>query len=298
MRRMLRPAQVPHYNNGHDTHRSARPRYLDRILFGRAACSPMRRLLRRLAARRVAASTRTWLRHEPDRAPCPARVCCPRSANFSMTQGSPLESARDRVSARAPARYRSCGARAPASAQGLAFGSACRSCRSERCSRARSSRVCGSHRFHGCCGARCPHGRRSTGRLIDTAAGEWARSGPHRSMRRWLRLPDAPFTLAGNAAAAFGERLPAVSAAFRVDYEALPHALPVALARLARAAAGRTCRPNWPRRKTMPRQGRADHRRASRRPRSERRKAARKQDTHAEPVGERCAAQRIAICRR
>jgi tRNA threonylcarbamoyladenosine biosynthesis protein TsaB len=55
-----------------------------------------------------------------------------------------------------------------------------------------------------------------------------------------LVLPDAPFTLAGNAAAAFGSRLPAVAAARSVDGEALPHALPLAYAALRAFRAGRT----------------------------------------------------------
>ncbi|PMS29202.1 tRNA (adenosine(37)-N6)-threonylcarbamoyltransferase complex dimerization subunit type 1 TsaB [Paraburkholderia rhynchosiae] len=55
-----------------------------------------------------------------------------------------------------------------------------------------------------------------------------------------LVLPDEPFTLAGNAAAAFGARLPAVAAARTVDCEALPHALPLAYAALRAFRAGRT----------------------------------------------------------
>ncbi|MFT4068281.1 tRNA (adenosine(37)-N6)-threonylcarbamoyltransferase complex dimerization subunit type 1 TsaB [Paraburkholderia sp.] len=55
-----------------------------------------------------------------------------------------------------------------------------------------------------------------------------------------LVLPDVPFTLAGNAAAAFGERLPAVAAARNVDGEALPHAVPLAYAALRAFHAGRT----------------------------------------------------------
>jgi tRNA threonylcarbamoyladenosine biosynthesis protein TsaB len=55
-----------------------------------------------------------------------------------------------------------------------------------------------------------------------------------------LVLPDVPFTLAGNAAATFGERLPAVAAARSVDGEALPHALPLAYAALRAFHAGRT----------------------------------------------------------
>jgi tRNA threonylcarbamoyladenosine biosynthesis protein TsaB len=51
-------------------------------------------------------------------------------------------------------------------------------------------------------------------------------------------LPDAPFSLAGNAAAAFGDRLPALAAAAHVDRDALPHALPVALIGLRAWRAG------------------------------------------------------------
>ncbi len=58
-----------------------------------------------------------------------------------------------------------------------------------------------------------------------------------------LPLPAVPFTLAGNAAAAFGNRLPAVSAASKVDKQALPHALPVALISLRAFRAGRTVAP-------------------------------------------------------
>lgn len=59
-----------------------------------------------------------------------------------------------------------------------------------------------------------------------------------------LVLPDVPFTLAGNAAAAFGVRLPAVAAARSVDGEALPHALPLAYAALRAFHAGRTVPPD------------------------------------------------------
>ncbi|MEC5405718.1 tRNA (adenosine(37)-N6)-threonylcarbamoyltransferase complex dimerization subunit type 1 TsaB [Paraburkholderia sp. MPAMCS5] len=55
-----------------------------------------------------------------------------------------------------------------------------------------------------------------------------------------LILPDELFTLAGNAAAAFGSRLPAAAAARTVDHEALPHALPLAYAALRAFHAGRT----------------------------------------------------------
>ena len=52
--------------------------------------------------------------------------------------------------------------------------------------------------------------------------------------------PDAPFTLAGNAAAAFGEKLGVAARAEYVDGAALPHARPVALAALRAYRAGRT----------------------------------------------------------
>jgi tRNA threonylcarbamoyladenosine biosynthesis protein TsaB len=75
----------------------------------------------------------------------------------------------------------------------------------------------------------------------DAAQGEWravqtaSLDAPER-----LVLPDEPFTLAGNAAAAFGARLPAVAAARIVDGDALPHALPLAHAALRALRAGRT----------------------------------------------------------
>jgi tRNA threonylcarbamoyladenosine biosynthesis protein TsaB len=55
-----------------------------------------------------------------------------------------------------------------------------------------------------------------------------------------LRLPEVPFTLAGNAAAVFGARLTACAAAQAIDREALPHALPLAHAALRALRAGRT----------------------------------------------------------
>jgi tRNA threonylcarbamoyladenosine biosynthesis protein TsaB len=79
---------------------------------------------------------------------------------------------------------------------------------------------------------------------FDPAAGDWRAIRPASlDAPDALVLPDAPFTLAGNGAAAFGERLPAVAAAARVDHEALPHALPVALAGLRALRAGRTVPP-------------------------------------------------------
>ncbi|CAG4892271.1 tRNA threonylcarbamoyladenosine biosynthesis protein TsaB [Paraburkholderia saeva] len=55
-----------------------------------------------------------------------------------------------------------------------------------------------------------------------------------------MTLPDAPFTLAGNAAAAFGERLLAASRARVIDSEAVPNAMPVAMVALRAFRAGRT----------------------------------------------------------
>ncbi|CAG4886525.1 tRNA (adenosine(37)-N6)-threonylcarbamoyltransferase complex dimerization subunit type 1 TsaB [Paraburkholderia gardini] len=55
-----------------------------------------------------------------------------------------------------------------------------------------------------------------------------------------MTVPGAPFTLAGNAAAAFGERLVAASRARTIDREAVPHAMPVAMVALRAFRAGRT----------------------------------------------------------
>lgn len=75
----------------------------------------------------------------------------------------------------------------------------------------------------------------------DAASGEWRTLQPASlDAPQRLVLPGVPFTLAGNAAAAFGERLPAVAAARTVDGEALPHAVPLAHAALRAFRAGRT----------------------------------------------------------
>jgi len=77
----------------------------------------------------------------------------------------------------------------------------------------------------------------------DAAAGDWrtlhpaALDAPGR-----IAAPEAPFTLAGNAAAAFGARLTAAGAARTIDAHALPHALPLAHAALRAWRAGRTVR--------------------------------------------------------
>jgi len=74
----------------------------------------------------------------------------------------------------------------------------------------------------------------------DAAAGDW------RTVRAasldapaGVVAPDEPFTLAGNAAAAFGERLAVASRARVVDRAALPHAAPLAFAALRAFRAGR-----------------------------------------------------------
>lgn len=54
-----------------------------------------------------------------------------------------------------------------------------------------------------------------------------------------LAIPSEPFTLAGNAAAAFGDRLAAAGAARTVDGEAVPHAVPLAHAAWRAYRAGR-----------------------------------------------------------
>ncbi|MGF6772007.1 tRNA threonylcarbamoyladenosine biosynthesis protein TsaB [Paraburkholderia sp. GAS199] len=75
----------------------------------------------------------------------------------------------------------------------------------------------------------------------DDAEGEWRTlQSASLDAPANIALPDAPFTLAGNAAAAFGERLPALAAARTVDGEALPHAVPLAHAALRAFRAGRT----------------------------------------------------------
>ena len=80
----------------------------------------------------------------------------------------------------------------------------------------------------------------------DSAAGEWATvQAASLDLPEAIVRPDEPFTLAGNAAAAFGERLlmPAAPVCI-IDFDALPHALPVALAGLRALRAGRTVAPD------------------------------------------------------
>ena len=60
-------------------------------------------------------------------------------------------------------------------------------------------------------------------------AGEWTvLSAPALSSPAAIAVPEQPFTLAGNAHAAFGERFAAAAKARVIDAEALPHAGPVA----------------------------------------------------------------------
>lgn len=74
----------------------------------------------------------------------------------------------------------------------------------------------------------------------DGAAGDWRELAPASlAAPADVRVPDAPFVLAGNAAAAFGERLPACARARTIDANALPHALPVAHVALRAYRAGR-----------------------------------------------------------
>jgi len=75
----------------------------------------------------------------------------------------------------------------------------------------------------------------------DVEAGDWRVIHPASlDTPGRLVLPDVPFTLAGNAAAAFGARLEASGRAEVIDGEAVPHALPVAIAGLRAFRAGRT----------------------------------------------------------
>lgn len=74
----------------------------------------------------------------------------------------------------------------------------------------------------------------------DAAAGDWRTVQPASlDVPSDLLIPDVPFTLAGNAAAAFGDRLPARAQARTIDVEALPHALPIAHLALRAYRAGR-----------------------------------------------------------
>ncbi|MBN3793330.1 tRNA (adenosine(37)-N6)-threonylcarbamoyltransferase complex dimerization subunit type 1 TsaB, partial [Burkholderia sp. Ac-20353] len=75
----------------------------------------------------------------------------------------------------------------------------------------------------------------------DDTAGDWRTLHPAAlDAPGAVVVPDAPFTLAGNAAAAFGAQLPAVAQAAAVDGDAMPHALAVAHAALRAYRAGRT----------------------------------------------------------
>ncbi|MBV8261958.1 MAG: tRNA (adenosine(37)-N6)-threonylcarbamoyltransferase complex dimerization subunit type 1 TsaB, partial [Paraburkholderia sp.] len=73
----------------------------------------------------------------------------------------------------------------------------------------------------------------------DAATGDW-RTLQAASLDAPERIvaPGEPFTLAGNAATAFGARLTAAAAARTIDGEALPHALPLAHVALRAYRAG------------------------------------------------------------
>ncbi len=75
----------------------------------------------------------------------------------------------------------------------------------------------------------------------DAEEGDWKTlTPPALAAPAALGVPPAPFTLAGNAAAQFGERLPAAKAASAVDHDAVPHAVPLAYAALRAYRSGRS----------------------------------------------------------
>ncbi|HDR8992815.1 O-sialoglycoprotein endopeptidase [Burkholderia vietnamiensis] len=75
----------------------------------------------------------------------------------------------------------------------------------------------------------------------DERAGDWQTLHPAAlDAPGAVGVPDAPFTLAGNAAAVFGAQLPAAARAAVIDGEALPHALALAHVALRAFRAGRT----------------------------------------------------------
>jgi tRNA threonylcarbamoyladenosine biosynthesis protein TsaB len=75
----------------------------------------------------------------------------------------------------------------------------------------------------------------------DEAQGEWRTVQPASlDTPGAIPIPDASYTLAGNAAAVFGPRLAVSAHAQAIDAAALPHALPIAFAALRAYRAGRT----------------------------------------------------------
>lgn len=78
---------------------------------------------------------------------------------------------------------------------------------------------------------------------VDSGDGEWrVVAAPSLAAPAGVGLPDGPFVLAGNAAAAFGEKLAVAARARAIDGDALPHAGPLATAALRAYRAGRTVR--------------------------------------------------------
>lgn len=78
----------------------------------------------------------------------------------------------------------------------------------------------------------------------DDASGDWRAVQPASLLAPYeIPVPDAPFVLAGNAAAVFGDRLPALERAQAVDAQAMPHALPIAHLALRAYLAGRAVPP-------------------------------------------------------
>jgi tRNA threonylcarbamoyladenosine biosynthesis protein TsaB len=78
---------------------------------------------------------------------------------------------------------------------------------------------------------------------VGSDGGEWrVVKAPSLAAPALVGLPDAPFVLAGNAAAAFGEKLAVAARARSIDGAALPHAGPLATAALRAYRAGRSVR--------------------------------------------------------
>ncbi len=106
----------------------------------------------------------------------------------------------------------------------------------------------------------------------DDAAGDWQALVPASlAAPADVRAPDAPFVLAGNAAAAFGERLPACARAAGDRRERAAACAADRARRAARISRGTRRAGRSRGARVRARQGRADHRRAARRARGRRR---------------------------